>query len=348
MRGTLRTALALAVLALTARARAQDATGDTTAQSAAPQDPAPDQATGDQGTAAPETAPEPVGTAAPATQPALPPAPPVMVAVIATGRVPPETVDAVRSTIVAQVEPMAGGRPVLPLMAAELSAALAACADAPCVGGQVAGAGAIGAIIARLARRAARGPIEVRIEMVDPVSGALRAPPIVYSLTAEGPAIADAIAPLIQQLRAAMFSPPPPPPQILVTVNVDGATVRIDDDVIGESPVASRIVPPGRHVITVQRTGYSGVRREVDVDLGENERVDITLSAAIGAIADEGGGGGAPGAAAEQQWYENWVIWAGIGGGVVVVGVVVGVAVAVASRPQTTPDPSGIPLPPIQ
>lgn len=345
MRGILRAAIAIAVLALTAPARAQDATGETTDPTAAP----PDQGAPDRGVEDQAGGEEVATPPAPATaQPALPPAPPVMVAVLATGRVPPETIDAVRSALVAQVEPMAGGRPVLPLMAPELTAALAACADAPCVGGQIAGAGAIGAIVARLARRAARGPIDVRIEMVDPVSGALRAPPIVYSLTAEGPAIADAIAPLIQQLRAAMFSPPPPPPQILVTVNVDGATVRIDDEVIGESPVAARVVTPGRHVITVQRSGYSGVRREVDVDLGENERVDITLSSSIGAVADGGGGGGGSGAAAEPAWYENWVIWAGVGGGVVVVGVVIGVAVAVASQPQASPDPSGIPLPPIQ
>lgn len=295
-----------------------------------------------------QTAPPPARTQ-PRAQPAEPPPPPpIMVVALPTGRVPPETVDAVRAAIVAQIEPMAGGRAVRPLLAPELEAALAACADAPCVGQQIAGAGAIGAIVARLSRRAARGPIDLRVEMVDPVSGAARVEPIVYSLPPEAD-VAASLAPLIEQLRPAMFSPPPPPPTILVTVNVDGATVRIDDQSIGESPVAAQTVAPGRHTIVVQRDGYMMFRRDVEADPGETERVDVTLQSLQAAGIDprsiEGGGAADRG----PEWYEHWGFWTGVGAGVVVIGVVIGVSVAVASSDQgPPPDPQGIPLPPIR
>lgn len=281
----------------------------------------------------------------------MPPVPPIFVAAIASGRVPTETLEAVRTALLAQIAPMAGGRPVLPLISPDRSAAIAACADAPCLGAQIASAGAIGAIVARLSRRGARGPIEVRIEMIDPISGASRTPPIVYSLTAQGAAIGDALAPLIEQLRAAMFAPPPPPPQILITVNVDGATVRIDDESIGESPLAPQIVAPGRHVIMVTRAGYSGVRHEIDVDPGENERIDITLREAVGGIesSERGEGAGQSRGGSATEWYENWLVWLGIGGGVVVVALVIGISVGVVtSQPPRALDPMGIPLPPIQ
>lgn len=324
---------ALLLLLVALPAHAQDAT------------PATAEATPATAQAEPATA-EPTAATAP-----TPAHPPVMVIALGSGRVPPETVAAVRTAIVSQIEPMTGGRPVLPLLSPELEAVIAACADAPCVGQQVASAGAVGAVVARLARRAARGPIDVRIEMIDPVSGAARVEPIVYSLPADAdPAVA--LAPLVEQLRAGMFTPPPPPPpapQIMITVNVDGATVRIDDESIGESPVAAHEVAPGRHTVTVQRDGYMMFRRDVETDPGETERLDVTLQTLQSAGIDPNSvAGAADGTQRGPEWYEHWGFWTGVGGGVVVIGVIIGVAVAVSSDQGPPPDPMGFQLPAIR
>lgn len=321
------------------------------------QDAAPATTTGDEPAPA-ETQPvaEPAAEPATAEPPAAPPAStapampapaPIMVIALGNERVPPETVAAVRSAIVAQIEPMTGGRPVLPLLSPELEAVIAACADAPCVGQQVGNAGAIGAIVARLARRTNRGPIDVRIEMIDPISGAARVEPIVYSLPADADP-AQALAPLIEQLRGGMFAPPPPPPQIMVTVNVDGATVRIDDETIGESPVAAHQVTPGRHTVTVQRDGYMLFRRDIEADMGETERLDVTLQTLQSAGLDPAGVAGAEGAQRGPEWYEHWAFWTAVGGGVLLISGAIGIGIAVSSDQAPLPDPMGIQLPPIR
>jgi hypothetical protein len=133
-------------------------------------------------------------------------------------------------------------------------------------------------------------------------------------------------------------------------VNVDGATVRIDDALVGESPLAPLELAPGRHVVVVTREGYASQRREVEVGPGESERLDVTLVSFADAGGSGGGGEVAPGpGGAEPQWYERWEVWAGVGGGVVLLGVIVGVSVAVASSgAPASQDPTGIMLPPIR
>jgi hypothetical protein len=296
-------------------------------------------------TAAPPAGPASASPAA-APEPLEAPPPPVMVIALATGRVPVELVDAVRDALVAQVTPMAGGRPVLPLRDGLMLAAVAACADAPCVGAQVASGQAVGAVVARLSRTRTRGPVDVRIEMVDPVSGAPRTPPIALQVL-DAASAGPALEPLVATLRAAMFSPPLPPPQVLISVNVDGATVRIDGEIIGESPVAQRRVRAGRHVILVQHPDYLAGRREIDVAAGDSERVDITLQSLVAAGIDPRSVGGADPAASEPAWFERWEVWAGVGGGVVLVSVIIGASVA-ASSSGAPPSPQGIPLPPIR
>ncbi len=281
-----------------------------------------------------------------AVAPSAPPAvPPIMVVVTSSGRVPPELVEAVRARLVEQVTPMAGGRPVLPLMMESLSAAIVACgADAPCIGGQIAGAGAIGAIVATLARRTARGPVTLTLDIRDPVSGSPRIPTQTLALDPAAD-VAALLSPLTEALRPVMFSPPPPPPELLVTVNVDGATVRVDDEVIGRTPVASVRLTPGRHVVMVSADGYSGTRREVELEPGERERLDLTLLVAEVVAMDEVIAADGT-VITSRPWYEEWWVWT-IVGGVVVVGVGVGVGVGVATS-GPPPDPMGIPLPPIR
>lgn len=280
-----------------------------------------------------------------AVAPTAPSVPPIMVVATATGRVPPELVESVRTQLVAQVTPLAGGRPVLPLTLDTLIAAIVACgADDACIGGQVAGAGAIGAVVATLSRRAARGPVTLTLDIRDPVSGSMRLPTQTLALDPAAD-VAAALAPLVAALAPVMFSPPPPPPELLITVNVDGATVRVDDEVVGRSPVASLRLTPGRHVVMVTADGYSGTRREVELEPGERERLDLSLLVSEAVAMDEVIA--ADGTVVHQnQWYEEWWVWT-IVGGVVVVGVGVGVGVGVATS-GPPPDPMGIPLPPIR
>jgi hypothetical protein len=235
---------------------------------------------------------------------------------------------------------------VLPLLADALRDAIAACAEPTCVGGHIAAAGAFGAILARVSRRTARGPSDLVLEMVDPVSGAPRLTPLSATLT-DAASIPATLQPLTAQLQGVMFSPPPPPPTLLVTVNVDGARVRIDEQDLGESPVARVTLRRGRHVVTVTRAGYVSARRTVELTDGQNERLDVVLAASTAVMGDDVVTGTGTATTQGTQWYEEPLVWVGIGGGVLVIaGVIVGVVVA-TSPSGPAPNPMGIPLPPI-
>ncbi|GAB4195337.1 MAG: hypothetical protein OHK0013_01490 [Sandaracinaceae bacterium] len=294
-----------------------------------------------------EVAPSPLqdGAATTASPPEDMPAP-IMVVVITSGRAPVELTEPLRNAIIEQVTPMTGGRPVLPLMADSLRDAIAACTEPACIGGHVAGAGAFGAILARVSRRTTRGPSELVLEMVDPVSGAPRLTPLTAQLT-DVASIPATLRPLTAQLQGVMFSPPPPPPTLLVTVNVDGARVRIDEQDLGESPVARVTLRRGRHVVTVTRAGYVSARRTVELVDGQNERLDVVLAASDAVMGDDVVTGTGTTTSRGTEWYEEPLVWVGIGGGALVVaGVIVGVVVATSSS-GPLPDPMGIPLPPI-
>jgi hypothetical protein len=332
----------LLVLALLALAPLSAFAQDTSAQDTA-SPPPPEE----------EVAPPPdtsAEIAAPRTEPAPPPAPveevvpPVMVAVLTSGRVPEDVAAATATALVEQVRPMAGGRPVLPLALEEMRARLAACADAACQGAFLGETGVIGAVIARLSRRTARGAVAITLEMIDPMSGAPRVTPITGELADAATAPAT-LATMVEQLRGSMFSPPPPPPTLLVTVNVDGATVMIDGTSVGESPIASQRLTHGRHVVMVTRSGYSGVRREIDLEPGEQERLDLTLERATLLPTQEMLADGTVATRVEPPWYEQWYVWVGVGAGVLVIaGVIIGVVVA-TQPPPVTPDPAGVQLP---
>jgi hypothetical protein len=271
---------------------------------------------------------------------------PIMVVVITSGRAPEDVANAARDAVIAQVTPMTGGRPVLPLMAPALRDAIAACTEPTCIGGQIAGAGAFGAILVRLSRRTARGPTQLTLEMVDPVSGSPRLTPLTGTI-ADAASAAATLQPLTAQLQGVMFSPPPPPPTLLVTVNVDGAHVRVDETDLGESPVARTTLAAGRHVVTVTRAGYVSSRRTIELNDGQNERLDVILSPSTATMGDDTitgtgtAGGGTP-------LVEEPLFWVAIGGGVLVIaGIAIGVGVAVGNS-GPAPDPMGIPLPPIE
>lgn len=288
---------------------------------------------------------ESAATEAAATEAPVTVVPPVLIVTSASGRVPPELLDAVRARLVEAIAPLAGGRPVRAIGADDpVGAVIAACEDDACVGGAIASVEGIGAIVVTLSRRAARGPVALTLDVRDPVSGGIRLPTQSVALEAEGDL--TALDPLIEALRPVMFSPPPPPPELLITVNVDGAVVTIDGERVGATPIAAARLTPGRHAVMVTAVGYSGARREVELDPGERERLDITLVSADAVPMDEVIV--ADGTVVEgRPWYEEWWVWT-IVGGVVVVGVGVGVGVGVAASSGPPPDPMGIPLPPIR
>jgi hypothetical protein len=286
----------------------------------------------------------------PTPQPPTPPpaevVPPIMIAVLTSGRVPDDVTAAVQTALLDGVRPMSGGRPVLPLAMPEMQQRLAACADAPCTGAFLGETGAIGAIIARLSRRGARGAVTMTLDIVDPVSGATRLPQISVEL-ADAAAVPAALAPIVEQLRPVMFTPPPAPPTLLITVNVDGATVIIDDVNVGTSPIAAQRLAVGHHVVMISREGYAGTRRTVDLEGGEQARLDVNLAMLEGTTVTDEGVVVPHSTSAEPAITEQWWFWTILGGGVLVVaGIVIGAVVA--SQPTTHPDPMGIGLPGIR
>lgn len=310
----------------------------------------------------PETAPPPE-TAAPAAPPdavatpaAAPSAPPPIMVVVATrGRVSDEVEAAVSQSLVDAVTAMAGGRPVHALGAAALRDAITACEDDTCIGAQLAQAGARAGLIARIRGRGRR-PLEVAIELRDPVSGAPRLAAIEGELPVDVAQIPAATAALIEPLRAAMPAPPPPPATLLVTVNVDGARVAIDDQEVGTSPVAPVEVAPGSHVVVVSMADYASVRREERIEPGEQARVDVTLqeigAEAAAAAGDLGWGTSGPAEPAGDDLVDQWWFWTLIGvGAAALIGVAIGIGVAVSDSGgmpmPVQPDPTGIMLPPL-
>lgn len=299
-----------------------------------------------------ETAPD----ARQPTQADLPPTrtvAPIMVVVIGGPRVDAAVVDATRAALVAQITPMTGERPVLPLMADALRDQIAACTDAPCVGAIIANAGAFGAVIARLSRASARRPMTLTLDMIDPVSGSPRLAQQTVQL-ADAASAATTLQPMTALLQPVMFSPPPPLPTLLVTVNIDGASVRIDDRDLGLSPVSRATLTPGRHIVTVTGPSHLSARRTIELTDGENQRLDITLVDASAAMGDDAvampvgeGTSTAGGVQTSRQWFEEPLVWVAIGGGILLVGAGIGIGVGVSSANQTTPPPMGIPLPPI-
>ena len=300
----------------------------------------------------------PAATAAQAPEPVAPPAePPVAVVPLPGGEdLTPEIVTAVRHAVLAQLQGMVQGREVRALENEQRLVAILECADAPCIGAQLADLGAIAGVLVRIARgERARGrtappaPVIVTLEVVDPVSGAPRLDPVQAQIAPEQlEAPAEALSAAIAQLAGAM-PVPPPRSSLLVAVNVDDAAVSVDGEEIGRSPIAPVEVPPGRHVIEVTRPGFVSGRQSIDVGRGEDARVDLVLdvdpdnvdllNADAVPVAGEGGGG------PEQPFYTRWYVIAGAG---VVLAAILIAVVAVAASGGDDGQGGGVPVPPIE
>jgi tetratricopeptide (TPR) repeat protein len=84
-----------------------------------------------------------------------------------------------------------------------------------------------------------------------------------------------------------------------ITTNVSGATVSIDDEVVGTTPIASPVLlNPGVHRIVVRKDGFAESLRRIEVAGGDFPAVDLRLTeqaAALGKSSDPEVKSSAPG-----------------------------------------------------
>ncbi len=64
-----------------------------------------------------------------------------------------------------------------------------------------------------------------------------------------------------------------------VLTNVPGAMIRLDGEVIGESPATAENVSPGEHILDAQAPGYLEVQQPVVVESGQQRVVSLRLEA---------------------------------------------------------------------
>jgi len=75
---------------------------------------------------------------------------------------------------------------------------------------------------------------------------------------------------------------------IIVTTNVDDAEIRIDDEVVGRSPLGSLawFVEPGRHLITARKDGYLDGTERIDVAIGPPRPVLVRVQRVVGGTSE--------------------------------------------------------------
>jgi hypothetical protein len=68
------------------------------------------------------------------------------------------------------------------------------------------------------------------------------------------------------------------PGRLALRTNADGASVLVDGKEVGKTPLASALpLRAGRHVVTVERSGYEPAERSVDVTAGAQQDMEIQL-----------------------------------------------------------------------
>jgi len=75
---------------------------------------------------------------------------------------------------------------------------------------------------------------------------------------------------------------------VVVETNTDDAEVRVDDDVIGRSPLGALqwFVEPGAHAVSARKEGYLDGTEKVDVAIGPPKNVFVKLQRVIGGADD--------------------------------------------------------------
>jgi len=76
------------------------------------------------------------------------------------------------------------------------------------------------------------------------------------------------------------------PGHLALRTNADGASVLVDGKEVGKTPLASALaLQAGRHVVTVERSGYEPAERSVDVTAGAQQDLEIQLHRQMIALA---------------------------------------------------------------
>jgi len=65
---------------------------------------------------------------------------------------------------------------------------------------------------------------------------------------------------------------------ISVSSSVDGASVYLDDELVGEAPVTREDIPAGRHRVRVESAGHEPFETDVRVKAGKRAKVEANLS----------------------------------------------------------------------
>jgi len=82
-------------------------------------------------------------------------------------------------------------------------------------------------------------------------------------------------------------STPPPAPaagRLLVKVSEPGASVLIDGQLVGSSPLAALPLEAGPHVVTVEKVGFARTQKDVDIPAGADVTAELTLLPAGGPV----------------------------------------------------------------
>jgi hypothetical protein len=75
----------------------------------------------------------------------------------------------------------------------------------------------------------------------------------------------------------------------LTVHGTDGAEVRVDNEVLGKTPLETSItLVAGHHVVELRRPGYTTTKREVDIGEGATGELDVTLAVDAAALGREG------------------------------------------------------------
>lgn len=235
-----------------------------------------------------------------------------------------------------------------------LVALFAACEEAACRSELVGRTGGYAVVLVRMSRPSPEGVVDVAVEPVAVPSGEALAEPAAIQLpaaTVTNPAAAQAVlGAILEPVANALPAAPPAPPakaRVLIAVNADEAEVVVDGEAVGRTPIAPVELAIGTHTLAIRGVGYETYSRSIEVPV-EGLRVDVYLDptadqaaqlAARDAEQAEGYGQD------EGEWFEQWWVWAAIGGGVVVLAAFI-TAVAVAAGGGDG-EQEGFPLPPI-
>jgi hypothetical protein len=235
-----------------------------------------------------------------------------------------------------------------------LVAAFAECGEPACRAGLVEQTGGYAVVLVRMTRPDPDGVVELSLEPVAVPSGESLGDPAAIQLpaaTVTSPAAAQAVLGAILEPVASALPPPPPAApataRVLVAVNADEAEVVVDGESVGQTPIAPIELSVGTHTLAIRGVGYETYSRSIEVP-AEGLRVDVYLDPTADQAAqlatrdaEESDGYGQD----EGEWYEQWWVWAAIGGGAVVLAAFI-TAVALAAG-GSGGDQEGFPVPPI-